>query len=534
MIMNTGSIRSLAPIVSIYLFGVGIPVFHSQAGPEFPVGNWQVSFVNGVVETVAIRADRTVSVEEHARSAAGKITKRRDNSFELRFEDDRVEIWSSHGSPGRFSVQHWHPVSAMDVDVPAVGSALPSGTPRPGLEVHEWGTFTAVQGSDGRIVEWYQSPDKLVDLPPFVRRPVFAMTKSGLAIGQMDTIRMETPVLYFYPEKEMDITVKASFPQGRITEVFPPATKVASPSEVIWQGSLLPPNSKQRSEIPIAPGEKGRHYAAARNVPDAWLFRSHLLPLANLPAETRKPPNTNEEAVEPVDHFIFYRGAGQHRFYQLRAIQEKGSDRFTLFNHGNGPIPKIFALRVADSGASMLSIDQLPVIRYENGKMINQKTITLPKSTQPVSQTAEALREAMIESLHTEGLTLAEATAMVNTWDKLWFTEPGIRLLAVLPNSFADEMVPLSISPQPEKIARVFVGRVEILSRKTEERLTSLINPEKRTAGEDDDLRADARELSGLQLGRYAAGGMERALMILEQQFRSRFAELSRAAEEAK
>jgi len=48
--------------------------------------------------------------------------------------------------------------------------------------------------------------------------------KSGTSSwgGKKDTIRMETPVLYFYPKVTMDVTVSASFPVGRITEVFAP------------------------------------------------------------------------------------------------------------------------------------------------------------------------------------------------------------------------------------------------------------------------------------------------------------------------
>ena len=34
------------------------------------------------------------------------------------------------------------------------------------MQVHEWGTFTVLQGSDGRPIEWYQAPSEIVDLPP--------------------------------------------------------------------------------------------------------------------------------------------------------------------------------------------------------------------------------------------------------------------------------------------------------------------------------------------------------------------------------
>src|SRR5580704_12314024 len=77
--------------------------------------------------------------------------------------------------------------------------------PSSGLTVHEWGTFTSVAGADGSAIEW----DVLgcgSDLPRFVnadgRTP-----KSGITT----TVRMETPVLYFYSEQELDAHVKVKF-----------------------------------------------------------------------------------------------------------------------------------------------------------------------------------------------------------------------------------------------------------------------------------------------------------------------------------
>ena len=65
------------------------------------------------------------------------------------------------------------------------------------LEVHEWGTFTMLSGSNGTPVPWYQPFNDLARLPGFVG--VSIMGKTGSA-----TVRMETPVIYFYPEKETE------------------------------------------------------------------------------------------------------------------------------------------------------------------------------------------------------------------------------------------------------------------------------------------------------------------------------------------
>src|SRR5712692_5011012 len=63
----------------------------------------------------------------------------------------------------------------------------------PGLIVHEWGTFTSIAGNDGGAIEWLAfSPAS--ELPGFVESAGGVNTKSGLR----GTLRMETPVIYFY------------------------------------------------------------------------------------------------------------------------------------------------------------------------------------------------------------------------------------------------------------------------------------------------------------------------------------------------
>src|SRR5262245_40034329 len=84
------------------------------------------------------------------------------------------------------------------------------------LIVHEWGTFTSVAGADGQAVLWTAQGGP-ADLPCFVRRNQFN-PKGGL----WGTVRMETPVLYFYAPREVDVRVQVKFHRGLITEWFPP------------------------------------------------------------------------------------------------------------------------------------------------------------------------------------------------------------------------------------------------------------------------------------------------------------------------
>src|SRR5206468_6263249 len=86
------------------------------------------------------------------------------------------------------------------------------------LTVHEWGTFTSVAGEDGSAVDWDALGCK-DDLPAFVNDFGYRGFKGRLA----GTVRMETPVIYFYSPKEVDAHVKVAFPHGLITEWYPRA-----------------------------------------------------------------------------------------------------------------------------------------------------------------------------------------------------------------------------------------------------------------------------------------------------------------------
>ena len=82
------------------------------------------------------------------------------------------------------------------------------GTDPAGLVVHEWGTFTSVAGEDGAAVEWVP-PHGPQDLPCFVDRVQFN-GKGWLPA----TVRMETPVLYFYSAEEKHGGRPRSLPAG--------------------------------------------------------------------------------------------------------------------------------------------------------------------------------------------------------------------------------------------------------------------------------------------------------------------------------
>jgi hypothetical protein len=66
-----------------------------------------------------------------------------------------------------------------------------------------------------------------------------------------------------------------------------------------------------------------------------------------------------------------------------------------------------------------------------------------------------------------QGLYLEEARVMVQTWRDAWFEE-GSRLIYIVPAQFVNTILPLSIHPAPSQAARVFVGRLELITPATE------------------------------------------------------------------
>ena len=163
----------------------------------------------------------------------------------------------------------------------AVWLAIPSLSRSPVVErsspsdltVHEWGTFTSVAGPGGQAMEWLPLTGS-TDLPAFVEHFRDAQFKCGLG----GTVRMETPVMYFYSPREATVSVKVSFAKGTITEWYPHASAVepavvrpqqATDGSIRWDEVRLLPGS--HPGFPV--GDRDNHYFAARNTAATIWYR---------------------------------------------------------------------------------------------------------------------------------------------------------------------------------------------------------------------------------------------------------------------
>ena len=115
---------------------------------------------------------------------------------------------------------------------------------------------------------------------------------------------------------------------------------------------------------------------------------------------------------------------------------------------------------------------------------------------------------------------------MVHTWKDSWFTEPGVRVLYVLPRRWTEQTLELSFDPPPSELVRVMVGRAEVLTPALEKRLAEEIAQARRGhTGARQQLRSELRKL-----GRFAEPALELAMEGTEPQARQEARVLLRSA----
>lgn len=303
---------------------------------------------------------------------------------------------------------------------PAVIDRAPA---REDLTVHEWGTFTSVAGEDGTAVPWAPLAGP-ADLPCFVSRLSSISPKNRVGL-----VRMETPVLYFYSPHPVRLSIRVAFPQGWITEWYPKASRVkpAFVADADYRNGRIEWDSVdvRPGETPDLPTSLGAsHYFAARNTDSAPL-----------------------RVGDQWEKLIFYRGMGEFPVPLRPSFSNDG--RLTIRNTGPQPIP--LAILFENRGDKL----GYRVVRGLKGRV----EVDVPDLTGNVDQFHRELTDHLVEF----GLYRKEALAMLETWRDSWF-EPGMRIFYLVPRALVDSLLPLAVTPAPSATARVFVGRVEVLS----------------------------------------------------------------------
>jgi hypothetical protein len=292
------------------------------------------------------------------------------------------------------------------------------------LTVHEWGTFTSVAGEDGQALQWLPQGG-VSDLPCFVERSKYHV--KGALWG---TVRMETPVLYFYAPGDVTVDVKVGFKQGLITEWYPKAlVGMDHRPQTGYEGSIAWPNVKVSPSLaedyPVEPGRS--HYYLARAT-DATPIHYGL----------------------QKEKFLFYRGVGQ--FAPPISAKVDADGKAVVWSSRDGAIGDVILFENR-AGAIAYS-----VAHSANGRL----TLGAPS----LDDESTAPKRELVTMLVANGLYRKEAEAMVATWSDSWFEE-GVRLFYIVPRATVDAILPLQITPAPTDVARVFVGRMELVTPAT-------------------------------------------------------------------
>src|SRR5207244_211328 len=106
-------------------------------------------------------------------------------------------------------------------------------------------------------------------------------------------------------------------------------------------------------------------------------------------------------------------------------------------------------------------------LRYE---LIGRLRDEITLHAESLHGTNELLETDLENALVEHGLYRAEAQAMIETWRDSWFEE-GARLFYIVPGEAIDSILPLDIRPAPAHVARVFVGRMEVITPAVQEQV---------------------------------------------------------------
>jgi hypothetical protein len=411
---------------------------------------------------------------------------------------------------------------------PATTTPAPTPTPTPtprevglkypgkGFIVHEWGTNTIVVGSDGSLQRGLHHEEE--DLPSFV----YDRVKAGSTLGYPSVVisKMETPVTYFYSDTPRTVQVAVDFPAGVLTQWYPVVREFSPPLLTHWNGPqglhVVDPVLDPTVEFSY-PGCKDQYSHAALGRLD-W-GSIEVLPRDAQPALPYAPINESTwsyarqvaanalrmgaaAGVQQEERFLFYRGLGNLDFpLQVGALP---GGKIAVSNPSKIGMGRLFVLNVGhEKGAFSVKEDGI------GGGEVFEPAIPSLDGAADLPAYEDALAVKVTDALDATGLYHDEALAMVSTWKRQWFGTPGVRVLYLMPQSWTDAAIPLTITPPPEETRRVMMIRVEVITPELEQVDTAmaklLAEPDTAAAGQ---AHFDA-------LGRFAEPRLRRALAIV-------------------
>lgn len=319
------------------------------------------------------------------------------------------------------------------------------------------------------------------------------------------TMRLETPVVYFYPAKDFKgpFNVSARFRGGWVTEYYPQA-------EAVNPG--FPDKLSGETEGTIAWTDLTLTAEAPSNDTRAHVW---LAPRRVKAASVTTPKRESEK-------YLFYRGVA-NRPAPLK-VKRNDDETFSLYS-------QVAPAALPPAGLNLdalwlVSIDERLRVAYRRLDAIqlgNNPALEHARVPADFAESAHQarhfgqLRAEMKAALRQQGLYDDEAEAMLATWELSYFKSPGLRLFFTVPRAWTDHVLPLSVSV-PSEMTRVMVGRIELVTPAQRQLVRKFLE------GPPPDVEAIGRAAYGEHERLWKAGKQEEA----EQVFRTPLPELAR------
>ena len=363
-----------------------------------------------------------------------------------------------------------------------------------GYVLHEWGTFTTVSGSDGVLLPGLEREEehlpffvyshvgmengttsnpeeklvkgpKVFELPRIPgRRQVLARYKGWNRNLRNVKVKMETPVVYFYADREMEVDMRVGFQGGSISQWYPHRSEGEVPPTID-----LAKLAKNTGAIDFSEGYNGWirwkvDVLPRSSIDPVKLFHEGMTTTWMYPRVSRSAIVRN--GLGEYEEYLFYRGVGNFELPMHFSVDDEEGLRVRndsshavpfafVFENRNGKI-RYAVLKDGVAGKSEVAVPEEELTEVSNDRTTPWKEeVYLP------------LRDGLVAT----GLYPEEADGMVQTWWKSYFRTEGLRVFWVVPREFTDQILPMQVKPAPRETVRVLVGRSEVLRPRFEKEL---------------------------------------------------------------
>jgi hypothetical protein len=348
------------------------------------------------------------------------------------------------------------------------------------LVVHEWGTITTRHAPDGTPSGRLNRISESEVLPAFVHRyeppstkdnPQKSLTKSPVTPGRPDvTMRLETPVLYFYPPAGSSsvppFDVSVTFRGGIVNEFYPRAdasvevdvdrvnAKIEAGYIKAWDGAVL------NNYVVGGLHWRGLSLKEAVTIPqtssDAWLAPRRVRSVGVV-----TPSGEGER-------YLFYRGVAHlDALVQTKLsrgeVQLRAPQRLHWLRAPSMTIANLWLVDIRpDGSAAFREYTQIGIAKDAASRELRR--VPLFTATDYTTARLGDLRRAMKQALMAAGLFEDEAEAMLETWKESYYRTSGLRIFYTVPDEWLSYFLPLRISV-PHELKRVLVGRIDLMRR---------------------------------------------------------------------